>query len=344
MFQILISNKLLLTILIAINIIFVPFNVTAIVKPTEDFFVNDYANILSEGTKEYIIEKSLELESLDGTQIVVVTVDSLEGKTIETYANELYRSFEIGDSDQNNGLLLLLALEERTFRVEVGYGLEGILPDGKTGRFQDNYMIPYFREDLWDDGIINGYNAFFDEIVTLNNLDIIYDEPSEFVPAENEIEEVEDSFYIALFGTFIVSLVLGIKTGKEQSKKQRAYYKNYFKTMNPYLEKMLAKEPVNSDYVNVKANKGKITIYIIMFALIGLVLACYYATAISLFINLFTFYIAFIFQFPSNRLPSSTDDTKTTSTRYTSSGSSRSASGRRGGGGSSGGGGSTRRF
>ena len=65
-----------------------------------------------------------------------------------------------------------MALEERQFRVEVGYGLEGILPDGKTGRFQDEYIIPYLKNNNWDEGIKNGYDAFYKEIVTLNNLNV----------------------------------------------------------------------------------------------------------------------------------------------------------------------------
>ncbi len=135
-------------------------NVNAIVSPTKEFYVNDYANILSSETEKYIIDKSSQLANVDGTQIVVVTVNNLDGDTIENYANTLFRNFGIGDKTKNNGLLLLLALEERQFRVEVGYGLEGILPDGKTGRFQDTYIIPYLKNNKWDEGIKNGYDAF----------------------------------------------------------------------------------------------------------------------------------------------------------------------------------------
>ena len=106
---------------------------------------------------------------------------NLEGMSLEDYATKLFRNFGIGDKEKNNGLLLLLALEERQFRVEVGYGLEGILPDGKTGRFQDEYIIPYLKDNKWDEGIKNGYDAFYKEIVTLNNLDIEYNEPIEDV-------------------------------------------------------------------------------------------------------------------------------------------------------------------
>jgi len=170
-------NRIKYLILILLTVVFLP-NVKAIVSPTHNFYVNDYANILSEETEQYIINKSIQLNNIDGTQIVVVTVPNLEGIALETYATQLFRNFGIGDKEKNNGLLLLLALEERLFRVEVGYGLEGILPDGKTGRFQDEYIIPYLKNNNWNEGIKNGYDAFYSEIVKLNNLTIEYNEPT----------------------------------------------------------------------------------------------------------------------------------------------------------------------
>lgn len=158
-------------ILLLLSIFFIS-KVNALVNPTEKFYINDYANILSPETEEYIYEKSVKLNEIDGTQIVVVTVKNLEGRSIEDYSLELARKFGIGSKEKNNGLLLLLALEEREFRVEVGTGLEGILPDGKTGRFQDQYIIPYLKENNFDEGIKNGYNAFYNEIVEMNKLDL----------------------------------------------------------------------------------------------------------------------------------------------------------------------------
>ena len=173
-------NRIKYLILVLLSITFIS-NVNAIVQPTNNFYINDYANILSSEIEEYILKKSVQLDDSDGTQIVVVTVPNLEGMSLEDYATKLFRNFGIGDKEKNNGLLLLLALEERQFRVEVGYGLEGILPDGKTGRFQDEYIIPYLKDNKWDEGIKNGYDAFYKEIVTLNNLDIEYNEPIEDV-------------------------------------------------------------------------------------------------------------------------------------------------------------------
>lgn len=175
--------------------------VNAIIKPTQEFYVNDYANILSQETETYIIEKSKVLNNADGTQIVVVTVPNLEDKAIEEYALELARNFGIGAQSKNNGLLLLLALEEREFRVEVGYGLEGILNDSKTGRFQDKYIIPYLRENDWDNGIINGYNAFYTEIVKLNNLSLDYTEPE---PATN-MEDIMSVIIMIII--FIIAII-----------------------------------------------------------------------------------------------------------------------------------------
>lgn len=204
---------------LSLVLLLIPVYGKAIVSPTEEFYINDYANILSSETEEYILQRSLALHAADGTQIVVVTVPNLEGMSLEKYAYDLFNSFGIGDKEKDNGLLLLLALEERQFRVEVGDGLGGILPDGKTGRFQDNYIIPYLREDKWDEGIKNGYDAFYAEIVEQNNLDVDYTKPidsysndSDDVP--QEAVNIIVSFWIGLFLGGVVR-TFGKKTRKK---------------------------------------------------------------------------------------------------------------------------------
>ena len=169
------SNKrFLLKTFIIIIIILGIFNIKslAIVKPTSQFYVNDYANLLSEETKNYIINTNVSLNNQTGAQIVVVTVPNLEGRALEEYATALFREFGIGDKNKNNGVLLLLALEERQFRVEVGYGLEGTLTDGKTGRIQDEYIIPYLKQNNWNEGIKNGFSAILKEIEKEYNINV----------------------------------------------------------------------------------------------------------------------------------------------------------------------------
>lgn len=144
----------------------------ALVEPTNDFYVNDYANLLSTDVEEYIISTNKTLNSQTGAQIVVVTVPNLEGQSIEEYATSLFRKFGIGDKTKNNGVLMLLALEERQMRIEVGYGLEGVLTDGKTGRIQDEYIIPYLKENNWNEGIRNGYSKILEEVANEYKVDV----------------------------------------------------------------------------------------------------------------------------------------------------------------------------
>lgn len=213
-------NKIFGVFFVVLNIIFIP-NVKALVSPTSKFYVNDYANILSDETEDYIFNKSVALANADRTQIVVVTVPNLEGDTIENYAVQLYRNFQIGDPEKKNGLLLLLALEERIFKVEVGDGLEGILPDGKTGRFQDEYMIPYLKNDNWDAGIKNGYDAFYAEIVKLNNLNISYNNPNLVGDSYHEESGISSILLYLIFVSVIISAIAGsiIKGIKNKKKK-----------------------------------------------------------------------------------------------------------------------------
>ena len=165
-------KKVIICSAIFFSILFLNGSNYAIVSPTKDFYVNDYANLLSEETKKYILQTNQDLNQKTGAQIVIVTVKNLEGKSIEEYANQLFREFGIGDKEKNNGLLLLCSYEDRMFRVEVGYGLEGCLPDGKTGRLQDEYIIPYLRENKFDEGIRNGYSAFLGEVAEEYNITI----------------------------------------------------------------------------------------------------------------------------------------------------------------------------
>ena len=93
-------------------------NASAIVAQTSDFYVNDAANLLSEDTERFIMEHSVVLAEQTKAQIVVVTVPNLEGMSLEEYATTLFRQYGIGDAELNNGVLMLLALEERQSRID----------------------------------------------------------------------------------------------------------------------------------------------------------------------------------------------------------------------------------
>lgn len=127
--------------------------------PTTSIYVQDYANVLSPQTENYINTLGADLDKKTTAQITVVTIPSLDGASLDDYALDLFRTWGIGDKTKNNGVLILIAVNDRKSRIEVGYGLEGALNDGLTGSIQDQYMIPYFKNNNYDQGVINSYTV-----------------------------------------------------------------------------------------------------------------------------------------------------------------------------------------
>ena len=125
-------------------------------KPSQREYIVDTAGIVSAEDRAQIEKIGEELREKTKAEIVVVTVATLDGTDIESYANELFRSWGIGDAKQSNGVLLLIAKDDRKFRIEVGYGLEGEITDGRAGEILDK-MKPYFRDEKYSEGVLNAY-------------------------------------------------------------------------------------------------------------------------------------------------------------------------------------------
>jgi uncharacterized protein len=129
--------------------------------------VVDQANVLSADARSSIETKLAELETKSGIQLVVATVNSLEGQEIEPYANALFREWKLGEKAKNNGVLLLVAPKERRVRIEVGYGLEGTLTDALGKVIITNAITPRFKAGNFSDGITRGV----DDIITVLTTD-----------------------------------------------------------------------------------------------------------------------------------------------------------------------------
>jgi uncharacterized protein len=139
------------------------------------FYAQDRAHILSQATKDYVNETGRELRSKTKAQVVVVTVPSLKGSVLEEYATDMFRTYGLGDARLNNGVLLLVALQEHQFRIEVGYGLEGALTDGFCGRVRDKFLTPAFKQQDYNKGIREAYTLLAARVaaeykVSLSNL------------------------------------------------------------------------------------------------------------------------------------------------------------------------------
>jgi uncharacterized protein len=122
-------------------------------------YVNDYAGILTPQGKAQLEAKLSQLEKDTTAQVFVATVKSLEGDDIQDYANRLFEKWKIGQKDKNNGLLFLVALDDRKMWIEVGYGLEPIITDARAGRIRDDDVIPSFKEGKYEEGIVAGVNT-----------------------------------------------------------------------------------------------------------------------------------------------------------------------------------------
>ena len=155
-------------------------------KPTEKFFVNDFAEVISSADENTIYNHAVTLYDKTDAQVVVVTVNSLNGEAIADYALNLGREWGVGSEEENNGIVILLSVEEREIYIAVGYGLEGALPDSKTGRIIDNYGIAYFAQDEFSKGLVSISDAIVNEVYIEYGLE--YD--ADYTPI-NELSEQE---------------------------------------------------------------------------------------------------------------------------------------------------------
>lgn len=120
-------------------------DIGSIIKNKPTVLVNDYAGVLSSSEKQQLERKLVAYDDSTSTQIAVVLVNTLDGKPIEETALNIYRSWGIGNKKTNNGVLILAAIEDRQIRIEVGYGLEGAIPDITANQIIRNDIGPGFR-------------------------------------------------------------------------------------------------------------------------------------------------------------------------------------------------------
>jgi uncharacterized protein len=118
--------------------------------------INDFAELLDAEAEQTLAAAIEQAEKESSAQMAIATVTSLDGASIEEYATRLFNQWGIGQRTVNNGVLVLVAPNEREVRIEVGYGLEPILPDGLAGAIIRDDFLPLFREGKYQEGIVRG--------------------------------------------------------------------------------------------------------------------------------------------------------------------------------------------
>lgn len=133
-------------------------------SPTKRFFVNDFADVIDSSAEDEIYSKGAALQEKTTAQVVVVTVNTLDGEEPADYALGLGREWGVGQKNKDNGVVILLSKTERQIYIAVGYGLEGALPDSKTGRIIELYGLDYLKEDDFSKGLLEIFKSIVNEV------------------------------------------------------------------------------------------------------------------------------------------------------------------------------------
>ncbi len=176
---------------------------TDIPGPVGDIYVQDFAGLLSFEQKAELNKLGRNLEDATTAQVAVLTVDTIDGSSIEEFSNEAFREYGIGSEEDNNGVLLVISLEERAVRIEVGYGLEGALPDGKVGRILDEFTVPYLQAGQPEQAIVQTYKVLYNEVASEYGWN---GEQTEVVPYENKVGN--PLFYIISVIVIVAVIIL----------------------------------------------------------------------------------------------------------------------------------------
>lgn len=185
--------------------------------------VVDRANILSSGVENAIIAKLDAHEKTSGNQIVVVTLSDLMGRPIEDWGLMLGRGWGIGQAEKNNGIVFLIAPNERELRIEVGYGLEGDLPDATASRIIRDEIVPHFKDGKMEAGIVAGVDAI------IGVLEKTYQPRSLVASNGPNWSSMVDTFAPFLIPAFWVIAVIAISI-RRRKRKDRAGYEWYWHT------------------------------------------------------------------------------------------------------------------
>jgi uncharacterized protein len=152
----------LIALIFSVPLLFLFSSAYAFDIPKLEGYVNDYGNLISPSVRAELENELKSFEQTDSTQIVILTIPSLEGEVIEDLSIKVAESWKIGQKNKDNGVIFLVAKQERKMRIEVGRGLEGRLTDLMAGRIIDLVVKPRFKRGDFDGGFIAGVSALID--------------------------------------------------------------------------------------------------------------------------------------------------------------------------------------
>jgi uncharacterized protein len=174
-------------------------------KPTD--YVNDFAHVIDQNTVTQLDDICHQIDEKAHAQIAVVTINSLDGSDVESYAVDLFKKWGVGSKSSNRGVLILLAVKDHKYRVEVGYGLEPILPDGKVGGF-GREAVPSLRANDYSGAVTLMTSRVADVIAQDAGIQLTGERPPEPVEATPRPQQVGLSLGKIIIGIIVLLLFL----------------------------------------------------------------------------------------------------------------------------------------
>ena len=193
-------------------------------EATREFYVNDFAGIISDDAENNIVQVNLNYEKTnEKPQIVVATVQNLQGLDENKYAVELFEKWQIGNKDYDNGVLVLLSLEERRIKIEVGYGLEGAITDSESGRILDN-SLDYLSAGDYSTGL----ESIFYQLAEKVNEEYGYSNDEIFsnvdVDVPDERQSSDDGAVVRLIMLIVLIIIINIFGGGGRRGRRRGMF------------------------------------------------------------------------------------------------------------------------
>jgi uncharacterized protein len=182
-------------------------------------YVVDLAKIINPGTEQNLNRMLKELEDKTTAQVVVLTINSLDGEPIEKFSLETAEKWKLGQKGKDNGVLITVALKDRKYRFEIGYGLESILPDSRVGTFGRKFLVPNFRRGDYSTGIFLAVATVANEIATKEGIKLTtlgeQKRVKPYIPTKRKKTTIWQILFILAFPIFFIVFVLVKLLGKK---------------------------------------------------------------------------------------------------------------------------------
>lgn len=174
-------------------------------------YINDYANVISEDTEQDLNQKGKDLEERTGAQVIFITTNSLNGQDIRQVAYHTFNKYKLGDDNKNNGVLFIVSLEDKQRYMEVGTGLEDTLTDIKSQHLQTDYLVPYFKKQEYEKGLV--------ELYTQTTNILLNTDASAAIEANKETESTISYIYLLPIGCILLLVFIYAFTNSKKHPK-----------------------------------------------------------------------------------------------------------------------------